>query len=64
MTNNLRYVELFSEAIDEMLPPPNVDISGRMDILDVLRVHILLRVVVKLIHYFPGPTLAANPEWD
>ena len=40
MDNTLRYAELFAEAVDELLPPPNTDITHRLDILDVLKVRI------------------------
>ncbi|KAL7681569.1 putative mini-chromosome maintenance protein [Plasmopara halstedii] len=35
--NARRYIALFSDAIDENLPPPTKDISDTQDVLDVLR---------------------------
>ncbi|CAK4624049.1 hypothetical protein LEN26_006344 [Aphanomyces euteiches] len=39
MRNTRRYVTLFSDAVDEILPPPSRDISEAHDVLDVLRLH-------------------------
>ncbi|RHY91772.1 hypothetical protein DYB37_001831 [Aphanomyces astaci] len=39
MRNTRRYVTLFSDAVDEILPPPSRDISQAHDVLDVLRLH-------------------------
>ncbi|CAK4081954.1 unnamed protein product [Aphanomyces euteiches] len=39
MRNSRRYVTLFSDAVDEILPPPSRDISEAHDVLDVLRLH-------------------------
>lgn len=35
--NARRYISLFSDAVDENLPPPTRDISDSQDVLDVLR---------------------------
>ncbi|KAJ1650808.1 DNA replication licensing factor MCM7 [Dispira simplex] len=35
-TNTKRYVDLFSRAIDDLLPPPTVDISYEDDVIDVI----------------------------
>ena len=35
--NTQRYVKLFSEAIDELLPEPTADIQAKSDILDVIQ---------------------------
>ncbi|KAF0689972.1 Aste57867_18616 [Aphanomyces stellatus] len=37
MRNARRYVTLFSDAVDEILPPPSRDITEAHDVLDVLR---------------------------
>lgn len=37
--NARRYMALFAEAIDELLPAPTVDIAHAQDVLDVLRLH-------------------------
>lgn len=37
MRNTQRYIKLFSQAIDNNLPEPSVDISDRADILDVIQ---------------------------
>ncbi|ETV95484.1 hypothetical protein H310_10955 [Aphanomyces invadans] len=37
--NTRRYVTLFSDAVDEILPPPSRDITQAHDVLDVLRLH-------------------------
>lgn len=37
--NARRYMALFAEAIDELMPAPTVDISHAQDVLDVLRLH-------------------------
>lgn len=34
--NALRYTELFSRAVDELLPEPSVDVSYKDDVLDVI----------------------------
>ncbi|EQC41872.1 minichromosome maintenance protein 7 (cell division control protein 47) [Saprolegnia diclina VS20] len=39
MRNTRRYVSLFSDAVDDILPPPSRDISEAHDVLDVLRLH-------------------------
>ncbi|CAI5709803.1 unnamed protein product [Peronospora destructor] len=36
--NARRYISLFSDAVDENLPPPTRDISDSQDVLDVLRI--------------------------
>ncbi|KAE8905125.1 DNA replication licensing factor [Phytophthora fragariae] len=36
--NARRYISLFSDAVDENLPPPTTDISDSQDVLDVLRI--------------------------
>ncbi|KAG6951789.1 hypothetical protein JG688_00013589 [Phytophthora aleatoria] len=36
--NGRRYIALFSDAVDENLPPPTRDISDSQDVLDVLRI--------------------------
>ncbi|KAG3073347.1 DNA replication licensing factor [Phytophthora idaei] len=36
--NARRYIALFSDAVDENLPPPTRDISDSQDVLDVLRI--------------------------
>ncbi|CAH0519669.1 unnamed protein product [Peronospora belbahrii] len=36
--NARRYISLFSDAVDENLPPPTRDISDFQDVLDVLRI--------------------------
>ncbi|KAG2773982.1 DNA replication licensing factor [Phytophthora cactorum] len=36
--NARRYIALFSDAVDENLPPPTRDISDSKDVLDVLRI--------------------------
>ena len=38
MRNARRYISLFSDAVDENLPPPTRDISDFQDVLDVLRI--------------------------
>ncbi|KAJ0400619.1 hypothetical protein ATCC90586_008486 [Pythium insidiosum] len=37
--NTRRYMVLFAEAIDDILPAPTRDISDSQDVLDVLRIH-------------------------
>ncbi|KAL4116871.1 hypothetical protein PRIC2_012323 [Phytophthora ramorum] len=37
LRNARRYISLFSDAVDENLPPPTRDISDSQDVLDVLR---------------------------
>ncbi|KAL4116813.1 hypothetical protein PRIC2_012265 [Phytophthora ramorum] len=37
LRNTRRYISLFSDAVDENLPPPTRDISDSQDVLDVLR---------------------------
>ncbi|KAK4058734.1 DNA replication licensing factor MCM7 [Microbotryomycetes sp. JL221] len=34
--NAVRYVKLFSQAVDEDLPPPSLDMSDKADVLDVI----------------------------
>lgn len=36
MRNTRRYVQLFSEVVDELMPTPTVDISNDDDVLDVI----------------------------
>ncbi|CAK7223986.1 DNA replication licensing factor MCM7 [Sporothrix curviconia] len=42
-TNTKHYVEVFSQAVDEMLPEPSADVSFKDDVLDVLMARRKLR---------------------
>lgn len=37
--NTRRYIELFSEAVDKLLPEPSKDISYKSDVHDVIMAH-------------------------